>query len=373
MSRIPSLQLADLASRWQSVAKLFKRSAFAIGLDVGSALVKGVLVSHTPEGVKLLQIATAAVSSESDPAKRVEAIQTVVRSLQSEHEARIVTAVGGSNAVLRVVLLPKMSPQELKAALSFESEKYIPFKLEEVYLDFAIVGDRPGGRMEVLLAAARQDLVDAHLELLRSASVTPHAVDLEALALANAWEIAHPKTKTVVAQGSKISKEAGPAERPEVVGLIHVGARGTILVFLQGSQLQFTRESAIGGNAFTQAIVEKLGLDPLEAEKIKCQPQTQSAQVRMILQPVWEEWLTQCRVSFDFYENQFGHQIQRLLLSGGSARLAGFKEWIGEILGLPIEAWDPVGQLATEVDPQHLELHRSRLGVALGLAVRELS
>lgn len=321
--------------------------------------VKGVLLSRTPEGPKLLRVATAIVPPEAAAAQRAQAIQQVMQSLKETHESRIITAVGGSNVVLRSVLLPKMSPQELKTALTFEAEKYIPFKLEETILDFAIVGDRPEGRMEVLLAAARQELISAHLGLLQSAGVSPYAIDLEALALSNAWGLTHPKEEPLSA-GADTS------------GLIHVGARGTILVFLIGSQLQFTREVSLGGNTFTQAVAEGLQLDALQAEAIKCQPGLKLAQVRAALQPAWEEWLTQCRVSFDFYENQFGHRFQRIILSGGSTRLVGFKEWILEELGIPTEEWNPMEALASDIDPKLLDSHRNDLGVAIGLAVREL-
>ena len=343
--------------------------------------MKGVLLERSPEGVRFLRMAVSALPQDLQPPERAQAIRSVVQSLRDDHEVRIVTAVSGSNAVLRSVLFPRMSPQELKAALAFEAEKYIPFKLDETYLDFFIVGNRPAGRMEVLLAAARNDLVDSHVEMLQSAGITPSAVDLEPLALSNALELSHPLKKAA---------SAGPRKRPakgqagaegegkemagtgEVVALLHVGARATILVALMDSCFEFSRESSIGGAAFSRAVAQGLRLDGTQAEELKLHPDSRGAEVRSLLQPVWESWVVQCRASLDFYENQFGHKVQRFMISGGSARLSGFKEWLQETLGLPTEEWDPAAALKSEVDPQQLESHRPVLAVAVGLAVREL-
>jgi type IV pilus assembly protein PilM len=236
----------------------------------------------------------------------------------------------------------------------FEAEKYIPFRLEETSLDSAILGDRLVGRMKVLLAAAKTDLVRDHLELLKAAAVRPFSVDLEAIALANAWET------NFVAGG------------PKVTGLVHVGARGTLIDFFLGPQLQFSRETGIGGDAFTQAVADGLQLDALEAEKIKCQPGQRLDAVRAALQPCWEEWLVQCRVSFDFYEDQFGQKVERLCLGGGSAHLIGFQEWIQQTTGFSTDLWNPVAGLTEGDHLDRLEAERIDLGVAVGLAVREV-
>lgn len=320
-------------------------------MDIGSTCVKGVRVGRTPAGFKLIRFATVAVSPAADKSERLRAIQGVMHSLGTE--VNVVTAVGGAGAVLRNVLLPKMTPAELRGALSYEADKYIPFKPEEANLDFAILGDRSGGRMEVVLAAARKELVQSHLEFLKEAQVTPFVVDLETLALNNAWEVSHS------AQGS------------EVVALVHMGARATTLVFFQGLQFEFSREIPIGGEALTQAIAQGLQLDALEAEKIKCEPQGRESQIQGILLPIWEKWFSQARTSFDFYEDQYSRRIEKLLLAGPSAHVSGFREWLETTAEIPTDVWDPLTGLAVEGDHPGLESAKAGLAVAVGLAVRE--
>lgn len=296
----------------------------------------------------------------ADEPQQIRALKTVFEGLDVPG-ARTVTAVGGPGVVLRSVLFPKMTPQELRSSLAFEAEKHIPFKLEETFLDCAILGDRPSGRMEVLLAAAKSELVRAHLNRLKSAGIFPQVVDFEALALANAWEFL---------MGSDLIRSD---PMTQVVGLLHVGARRTILNFFVGAQWQFSREIPMGGDHFTQALAEGLRLDALEAERIKCEPGDRVEQVGRLLQPRWEDWRTQAQVSFDFYEDQFGRKVERLFLSGGSAQLAGFKEWIQQATGLPTEEWDPLAGLVLEGKEADLESDRGSLGVAVGLGLREVA
>ena len=297
----------------------------------------------------------AFLPKNAELSKRTAAIGQVLQKL-NQSQARIITALSGPGIVLRLINLPKMTPRELRNSLEFEAEKYIPFKLKETCLDFSIVGDKPDGRMDLFLVAGRKDLVNAHLDLLASVKVIPAVVDLEALALVNAWEVTHPKP---------------PQE--EVVALLHVGARCTILDFIRGAQFQFSREAPIGGDVFTQVLTENLNLDYAQAEALKCDPKERASEVQTVLQPVWEEWLSQCRVSFDFYENQFGYHLNRLAFSGGSTLLAGFKEWVQQATGLPVEHWNPLDGFSVEAEPKLIETYRPSLSVAVGLAVRELA
>ncbi|MCM8812015.1 MAG: type IV pilus assembly protein PilM [Candidatus Omnitrophica bacterium] len=341
-----------LTARLSAVARLPSRSASCIGLDVGSGSIKGVLLTVSQGKVELLRWAFEPIPPESKTLKS-NFIRSALNGL-GQKDALIVTGIGGPGTVLRSVLLPEMSDQELKAALSFEAEKYIPFKLDETYFDSYKIGKRTGGRMEILLAAARKEVVESHLQTLASAEITPDVVDLEALALANAWE----------------RSESARRLAEKVVVLIHVGVRGSLLNFFHGKNLQFTREIPIGGDAFTRAVAEGLSLDPAEAEKIKCEPGKQLAQVRSTLEPVWDDLLSQGRVSFDFFENQFGHKVEQLMISGGSAGLAGFKEKILQSMGLPTDEWNPAVDLSLEGVSKELGMLGPTFAVAIGLALR---
>lgn len=334
------------------LTKLLKNEPTCIGLDVGTHAVKCVKIRRgSNSSATLLQHSVELLGPQRDPLQRTKAVQQALLAVGAE-KSPVIAAVGGPGTVLRSVIIPQMTPDELKTALTFEVEKYIPFKLEEVFIDSAILGNQPGGRMEITLGAARKEVVQGLVEMLASAGTVPSAVDLEPVALANAWETGRPTVGV------------------EPVGLVHIGARGTILNFLKETQLQFTREIPLGGDSFTKAIAEGLKVDLSEAERIKCQPGEQRGQLQPFLQPLWEQWHSQCRASFDFYENQFGQRVGRLYLSGGSCALGGFREWVQETVGLPTEPWNPLSGLQAAGDAEQLQAVAPVLAVAVGLGVR---
>ncbi len=295
-----------------------------MGLDVGSHSIKCAKVRKESGGVyTLMSSSVEEVGPQKDPIQRGQAVQRALKAVAAE-KSPIIAAVGGPGTVLRSVVVPKMTPQELKTALTFEAEKYIPFKLDEVFIDSAILGDQPGGRMEITLGAARKELVQGLLEMLTSAGTAPAAVDLESVALADAWEISRP------------------ASGAEPVGLVHIGIRGTILSFFKETRLQFTREIPLGGDSLSK--------EGTEGSK--------------------EQWHSQCRASFDFYENQFGQRVARLYLSGGFSGLQGLREWIQEATGLPTELWNPLSGLKTSLSADQVQAIGPSLAVAVGLGAR---
>lgn len=318
---------------------------------MGSSAVKAVKLQPTAERMQLVRAETAPIAVGAEGDGRAAAVGQLLGEIGAR-EVPLLASVGGTGTVLRRVSLPRMTVAELRTALSFEAEKYIPFRLEEVFFDCCILGERPNGQMEILLAAARKELVDDLQALLSGKGFTATAVDLDMVALANAWEA------------------LGSAQGEAVTALIHVGHRGTVVDFFSGSQLQFAREIALGGQFFTKALSEELRLDALEAERLKCQPDARVEEVQRALRHAWEEWLGQCRGSFDFYENQYGRRVDQLLLTGGSAALAGFKDWIQQGTGMPAEIWDPMAKLECGPEVRVPEGARAAYSVALGLALR---
>lgn len=331
------LKSSTFSSAQSFLKKLLKNEPTCIGLDVGSQSVRCAKIRKGSGGVYTLSSSSVeAVGPQEDPIQRAGAVQRALQAVAAG-KSPVIAAVGGPGTVLRSVVVPKMTPEELKTALMFEAEKYIPFKLNEVFIDSAILGDcpretgnpaisrgQPSGRMEITLGAARKELVQGLLEILTSAGVVPAAVDLEPVALTDAWEISRP------------------AAGAEPVGLAHIGAQGTILSFFKEARLQFTREILLGGDS--------LAKEAAEGSK--------------------EQWHSQCRASFDFYESQFGQKVTGLYLSGGFSGLEGLREWVQEATGLPTELWNPLSGLQTSLSADQVRSVGPALAVAVGLGVR---
>jgi len=336
---------------------MFKRRIRSlIGLDVGTKAVKAVELTWSG-GLVLTGFGYAELPSP-------DAVSETVARLFEEnefHTRRVVTAVSGKSVIVRYLTMFKMRPEDLRNAIRYEADKYIPFDVEEVVLDcqpFEAPGlAEPGpNEMRVLLVACKRAIVDEQLRLLAGVGLQPEIVDVDAFALGNAFEA------TVRA-----------ADGDKVRALVDVGASKTSVNVVRAGASLFTREIHTGGDAFTSAVAGRLALKDAEAEALKRRPGEQAERVRGAVTSAVDDLATEVRLSFEYFENQFDRAVDEVLLSGGGSRLAGLAEDLGRIVDRPTYPWDPTGDLpiaANRVDPNALREHASDVAIAVGLASR---
>ncbi len=155
--------------------------------------------------------------------------------------------------------------------------------------------------------------------------------------------------------------------------LVDVGAAKTCVNLVRAGTSLFTREIHTGGDAFTSAIANRLGLKDGEAEALKQRPGQDLERVRGAVTPAVDDLAAEIRLSFEYFENQFDLGIDEVLLSGGGSRLAGLDDDLGRMFERPTTAWDPTGDMpiaAGSVDVDALREHLPELAVAVGLASR---
>jgi type IV pilus assembly protein PilM len=253
------------------MARARKVTGPIVGLDVGTTLMKVAEVRPTKEGVQINAVGVAptpeGVIDESGYIQDPQALGQAIRQLLTQAgiaTKQVVTSVPGqSGLVVRVIEMPKMTPAELDKSMAWEVERHIPFAAQgDVVTDYAVI-ERPDAdpNMEVLLAAAQQDVVDAVVKALFAAQLDPVAIDVQVLATA----------RTII--GLQPEKY-----QDRTVVLLNVGATATDMGVFAGKVLRLPRTIPIAGNHFTQAIVDSLayrveGTDPRErfahAEKLK--------------------------------------------------------------------------------------------------------
>jgi type IV pilus assembly protein PilM len=335
----------------------FKRVKSLIGLDVGTRAVKAVELTWNGGPV----ITGFGYAELPSPDAVPETVSRVLRE-NSFHSRRVVTSVSGKAVIVRYLTMFKMSPEDLQNAIRYEADKYIPFDVEDVVLDCqpydAGGGDLAPNEMRVLLVACKRAVVDEQLRILAGAGLTPEIVDVDVFALGNAFELAVRR---------------GPEAAGRATALVDVGASKTCVNVVRAGASLFTREIHAGGDAFTAAIANRLGLKPAEAEALKHRPGTEQERVRAAYVPAVDDLASEVRLSFDYFENQFDMPIDEVLLSGGGARLAGLPQDLGRIFDRPTALWDPTGDLpiaAGTVDVDGLREHVGDLAVAVGLAAR---
>ena len=330
-----------------------------VGLDIGSHSVKAVEVSRSGTGLTLTGLAQAKVSG---PESIVEAINETFAA-GGFKTRRVVTAVSGRAVIVRYVPMTNMPDEELRKAVAYEADKYIPFDVDEVILDCQKVEDSnvpaaPGAQVKVLLVAVKRSVIDEHVTALHRAGLSPVAIDCDYFALANAHE----------ARAKQLGRE------DEIVrALIDVGAAKTSINIVKGSLSQFTRDFYVAGNDLTEMLAKRFGESAEDVERMKEDPGEALESMREALSGVMEDIGSEVRLSFDYYENQFDQQVQEVYLSGGSVLFPGSDQMLGEVLGLEAKIWDPLEALDTaSLAPQIAELGNASasLAVAVGLASR---
>jgi len=340
---------------------MFRATKTVIGLDVGSYAVKAVALLPHGDRLTLQGYAQERIGTQEP----VEVIRRVLEQL-GVRSRRVVSSVSGRSVIVRQVETPRLAANELKAHISYEADKYIPFGSDEVIIDCQPLPDRTEDKataMQVLLVAVRRGFVEDHISQLRNAGMTPEIIDVDVFALANAYELLGPGL-------------ANDPESKTATALIDVGASKSNIAIIQGTRLLFTREVYLAGNEITDAIVRTFNEPAENVERIKSAPGEALEALIDAAMPAFEDLANEIRLSFDYVEGQFEAQVNQVVLTGGSSQLPGIADILGNILGRPVHVLDPLAGM--DLVPSHYDVHSldangPSLTIALGLAAHILT
>jgi type IV pilus assembly protein PilM len=263
------------------------------------------------------------------------------------------------------VSLPAMTRDELEDQIQWEAEQYIPFDVNEVHLDFQILETSEGeGQMDVLLVAAKRDLVDDYVQVIQEAGLSPACVDIAAFAVENAFEMNY---------------DVAP---DEVVALVNIGAQVVNINVVENGVPAFTRDITTGGNQYTEEIQKSLSISFEEAERIKLggnqTDQNQEVvpqEVEHAIRAVTDTVIGEIARSLDFFTATAAEsRIHKVLLCGGGAGIPGLDTSFADRSGLAVEIMNPLARMLPSrgFDPDYLASVGSSLGVAIGLATRRV-
>lgn len=340
---------------------LRKKIKSLIGLDIGSRAIKAVELTREGHGFVMTGYGQTEVRSEE---QRPDAILEVLRE-HSFHTKRVVTAVYGKSVIVRYLSMMKMPDEDLRNAIRYEADKYIPFDVEEVVLDCQAFRDEQqseggDGEMRVVLVAVKRVLIDDHVSLLNGIGLQPTVIDVDSFAVGNAFELA---------RGGAFFAEEG--ER--AIALLDIGANKTNINIFHNGTSYFTREIYLAGDDFTHAIAKRLGLDLEDAETRKRAPGDHPEEIVEAVMPTFDDLSNEILLSFDYFENQFDREVEEVYLSGGGARLVGIQENLERALNRRTRLWDPTEGIEIHegaVDAALVRENASQLAVAIGLASR---
>lgn len=267
--------------------------------------------------------------------------------------ARVAAALAGHAVIVKRLTLPPMSEQELTETIPVEAEQYIPFSLSDVELDYEVLTSAPAlpaAALDVLLVAARRDRVAERLAAMAATGRAPVVLDVEAFALANAYEANYP-------------------DRSEpLVVLVHIGRRGTIVCLQEHGQVAFTRDLSLGGGHYLEALERDLGVVGIEAERTLRQAHLTDEATLGVVRDLHHQLMLEIRKTLDFHRaTSTIEHVDRVVLSGGACQIDGLRGMLTSDLETEVEILDPFRQITR---PAGAEVDGPAYAVAVGLALR---
>ncbi len=347
------------------------RSKNVIGLDIGSSAVKLIHLKATKRGYQLQNFGIANLPPEAiidgalmNSTVIVSTIRDLIQSQRIKHkEAGI--AISGHSVIIKKITLPAMTEEELEESIQWEAEQYIPFDINDVNIDVQLLTPdaTEQGQMDVLLVAAKKDMINDYLAVVQEAGLTPMVVDVAAFCVENAFEINYdlPTQDTVV--------------------LVNIGASVININVLSHGVTAFTRDISMGGNQFTEEIQKQLNVSYDEAEALKLgggatvdADSVVPQEVERVIVSVSETLAGEIQRSLDFYAaTAADSQIARIYLSGGTCKIPSLYKIIENKVGVAVEVMNPFRNIEFDpkrFDPEYIREVSPAAAVAVGLGMR---
>ena len=351
------------------LARLFERkSPTLIGLDISSTAVKLLELVRTGSRYRVESYAVEAMPANSVVEKTItdvdavgDAIRRAVkRSGTSAKNAAV--AVAGSAVITKIIPMPaSLSDREMESQIELEADQYIPYPLDEVNMDFEVLGpsETNPDTVDVLLAASRSENVDMRVAAVEMGGLTARVVDVEAYGMENAFSL-------VAAQMPDQGIE-------KTIAVLDVGATMTTLNVLHDLKIVYTRDQVFGGKQLTEEIMRRYGLSYEEAGLAKRQGGLPENYVPDVLEPFKEAMAQQVSRSLQFFFSSSKHNhVDHIVVGGGSASIPGVAAMIEEKIGIETSIANPFADmaLASRIKPQALANDAPAMMIACGLALR---
>ncbi|UCD86844.1 MAG: type IV pilus assembly protein PilM [Desulfobacterales bacterium] len=347
---------------------VFAKKDHLIGVDIGSRAIKLSEVQQTKKGRILEKFGMANLPQNAIVEGRIKepaAVADIIKGLISDlkvSEQNVATSVAGYSVIIKRITVGKMTDEELHENIQYEAEQYIPFDLDDVNIDFHIIGESElnPNQMNVMLVAAKTEIINEYVSLLDMASLNPCVIDIDVFALERVFE-------------ENYLNEEG------TVGLIDIGANKMNINIVKGYMSAFTRDVNIGGEQITREIASRFDCSFEEAEAVKLgqdKDKVPEEDIREIVYSIISSWGAEIRRAIDFYYSTGSDEdIGRIMLSGGAAQTEGFSELLSAETSIDVQMCNPfmnvkVNEKNNDVD--YLQRIAPQAAICMGLASRRV-
>ncbi len=347
---------------------LTKKSAHLVGLDIGSKSIKAAELQDAKGGMSLKRFGIIEIphgAIEEGVIKDTVAVANAIKELfksSNIKDQNVAMSIGGYSVIVKKINVQTMTEEELQETIHFEAEQYIPFDINDVNLDFQILGENESNpnQMNVLLVAAKKEMIDDYVSLSQMAGLNPCVIDVDAFALQNIYE-----------HNTELEEDT--------VALIDIGAAKTSLNILKGSSSVFMRDVSLGCNQINNKIASLIDCSIEEAEAIKMSDHSDSVSaedLREIVSSVVSDWCSEIRRALDFfYSTDPDDQIKQIVLSGGGANIAEFRELLAAETSSEVKIIDPFSAFDInegDFEASFIQHIAPQAAICMGLALRKV-
>ncbi len=336
-----------------------------VGIDIGSHAIKVCQLKRTDKAYAIINLGSAILPEDAvddgtlnDPEVVGEIIAELFKNLKIKKK-KVGFSISGYSVIVKKVNLAVMSEEELEEHIQTEAEQYIPFDIDDVYLDFQDLktGGSDGERTDVMLVAAKKDIVDDYLEMLEGLNLSPVIVDVDGFALENTYEYNYPKD--------------------ENVALVDIGASKMNINIISKGVSVVARDIVVGSRQLTEQIQDTFDIEFEEAEALKLghiPAEEKQEMIVDIFSSTCTQWVLEIKKAIDLYQsNHADAPLSRLVLSGGGSKVAGLVEYLSSETELPAELFNPFANMTAntkKIDPAYLDIIGPEMAIATGIAIR---
>jgi len=366
-----------------------------VGLDIENDSVKMVKLRHTRQGPELMGFAVAKLpqgKKGSSETEKKEVSSVIERILTKERikGKRVISSISGPSVHIQLARLPSLPGEKLREAIKWMLKEKTPFDLEETTLDYSMldeVRDNGAQKLEMIVALAKNKVVQEKMDLLKGVGLKSAAMDVVPLALLNSFKV-----------NSEWRKD-------EVIVLVDVEASAAHLAIVKNAKLEFSREIAFGGDTVTEGLKDRLNLSDLESAqkmrerygildedsdketeeapheatekgKLEIKEEKEKAfKVSQIIKIELGKLVSELQLSFNSYRAQFlEDRIDRIALSGSLAQLKNLDKFLAASLEIPVKTANPLDKIPLDSQFKKKRYQKSQLlspslNIATGLAL----
>jgi type IV pilus assembly protein PilM len=341
------------------------REQLVVGVDIGSHSVKVCELKKTDKGYQILALGSAVLPEDAvddgtlnEPEVVGAVIAGLFKNLKIKNK-KVGFSISGYSVIVKKVNLAVMDDEQLEKYIMLEAEQYIPFDIDDVYLDYQDLktNTKDSDRTDVMLVAAKKEIVDEYLDMLRSINLQPVIVDVDGFALENTYETSY--------------------EKFDNVALVDIGASKMNINILSEGISVVARDIVVGSRQLTEQIQAAFDLEYDEAEALKLgqiPAEDKQEEMEEIFSSTCTQWVLEIKKAIDLYHsNNPDKPLTRLVLSGGGSKVVGLADFLESETSMTVEIFNPFSNMSfnrKKIDAEYVDRVGPEMAIVSGIAIR---